>query len=96
MAQNETPRQDAEQQDSSVSLVPLYSPLDVSEGLQAYRRGNVILYTIRGEPQKVQELIGELDNRGVGELVALVSHRVEEPDEEPADVVEQEPEEQEG
>jgi hypothetical protein len=71
---------------SNVSLVPLYSPLDVSKGLQAYRRGDMILYTVRGEPNKVQELIGELDQRGVGEVVALVSHRAEE-EPSPADAV---------
>ncbi len=60
---------------SEVSLVPLYAPLDVSRGLQAHRRGDVILYTVRGEPEKVRELINELDGRGVNELVALVSHR---------------------
>lgn len=58
-----------------VSLVPLYSPLDVSRGLQAYRRGNVVLYTVRGEPAKIMELIEELDSHGINEIVALVSHR---------------------
>ena len=53
----------------------------------------MILYTVRGGPAKVQELIGELGRRGVGELVALISHRATgdaadpplapEPDEEP-------------
>jgi hypothetical protein len=62
-------------QESEVSLVPLYSPLDVTKGIQAYRRGDMILYTIKGEPEKVQELIGELNNTGVDELVAFVSHR---------------------
>ncbi|MFP4028547.1 MAG: hypothetical protein ACLFWL_12210 [Candidatus Brocadiia bacterium] len=75
MAQEKKSEAD-ERQDSSVSLVPLYSPLDVSVGLQAYRRGDMILYTIRGEPAKVQELIQELDERGTEEVVALVSHRV--------------------
>jgi len=74
MAKKENPKPEERQQDANVSLVPMYSPLDVTKGLQAYRRGDVILYTIRGAPGKVQELIGELDNRGVKELVALVSH----------------------
>ncbi len=80
---------------SGVSLVPLYSPLDVSKGLQAYRRENVILYTVRGEPSKIQELIDELDGRGVNDVVALVSHRTDDKDsEELADaVVEPSPEE---
>ncbi|MFP4176829.1 MAG: hypothetical protein ACOCR1_02530 [Planctomycetota bacterium] len=63
-----------------VSLVPLYSPLDVSKGLQAYRRGEMVLYTVRGEPEKVQQLMDELDGRGVGEVVALVSHRADQPE----------------
>lgn len=71
-----------------MSLVPLYSPIDARKGLQAYRRGDVILYTIRGEPDKVRELIGELDKRGVDELVALVSHHIgPELTEEPAEAV---------
>lgn len=57
------------------ALAPIYSPPDVTRGIQAYRRGDVILYTVRGEPSEVQQLIGELDRRGVGEVVALVSHR---------------------
>ncbi len=66
-----------EEEVSEVSLVPLYSPLDVPRGMQAHRRGDVILYTVRGEPEKVRELINELDGRGVKELVALVSHRAD-------------------
>ena len=93
MADNDdlTPEQD--EQGHAGSLVPLYSPLDVTRGIQAYRRGDMILYTVRGEPGKVQELIGELGRRGVNELVALISHRATgdaadppldpEPDEEP-------------
>ena len=63
------------EESEEVSLAPLYSPLDVSKGLQAYRRGEAILYTVRGEPAKVQELIDALDDQGVNEVVALVSHR---------------------
>ncbi len=62
---------------SEVSLVPLYSPLDVSRGLQAFRRGDVILYTVRGKPDKVHELIEELDKKGVNDVVALISHRTD-------------------
>jgi len=76
MADSENLKPEQKDQAPKGSLVPLYSPLDVRRGIQAYRRGDVILYTVRGEPRKVQELIGELDRRGVGELVALVSHRV--------------------
>jgi hypothetical protein len=57
------------------ALVPAYSPLDTARGIQAYRRGDAILYTIRGEPSEVVALMGELGRRGVGEVVALVSHR---------------------
>ncbi len=57
------------------ALVPIYSPLDVAHGIQAYRRGDIIIYRIRGEPSEVMELIGELDRHGVGDVVALVSHR---------------------
>jgi len=65
------------------ALVPVYAPLDVPMGLQAYRRGEVILYRVRGEPAKAVELLNELDRRGVNEVVALVSHRVR--SEEPAE-----------
>ena len=58
------------------ALVPSYSPLEVIAGVRAYRRGDFILYTIKGEPAKVLELVGELDRRGVNEVIALVSHRV--------------------
>ena len=59
------------------SLVPIYSPVEVARGVQAYRRGDRILYTIRGEPDQVMELIGALKGRGVGEVVALVSHQTD-------------------
>lgn len=57
------------------SLVPMYSPLAVTQGIQAFRRGDMILYTVRGEPEQVIELIGELSRRGVRDVVALVSHQ---------------------
>ena len=61
-------------QSPSASLVPLYSGLDVAHGVQAYRRGNAILYTIRGEPKDVEQLMHELDKHNVREVVALISH----------------------
>ena len=64
------------------SLVPVYAGRDIARGVQAYRRGNVILYTVRGEPREVLELVGELDKDGVDEVVALISHRSDEAPEE--------------
>lgn len=68
--------------------MPVYSPLDVARGIKAYRRGGTILYTVRGEPDEVMELIDELKGRGVDEIVALVSHRSDDAqdDEPPADI----------
>ncbi len=80
MPEQEDAQPPLENNDQNVSLVPLYSPLDVSKGLQAYRRGDMILYTVRGKPEKVQELISELDGRGVNEVVALVSHHSDQPE----------------
>lgn len=59
------------------ALIPLSS--GVARGIQAFRRGEAILYTVRGEPAKVQELISQLDKQGVDELIALISHRSPEP-----------------
>jgi hypothetical protein len=53
------------------SLVPVHG---VEPGIQAYRRGELILYTVRGEPDQVRELIGKLDEAGVSEVIALISH----------------------
>ena len=78
MFMKKEPEADKGELDPHMSLAPIYSPLDVTRGIQAYRRGDMILYTIRGEPSEVQELIAELDRRGVGEVVALVSHRAAE------------------
>lgn len=75
MAKKQDPKVEEGHLDPHMALAPIYSPLDVTTGIQAYRRGDMILYTIRGEPRQVQELIGELDRNGVGEVVALVSHR---------------------
>jgi len=86
MGNRENPSAEESHLASQVALAPIYSPLDVAEGIQAYRRGDMILYTIRGEPSAVQKLIGELDRRGVGEVVALVSHRAADVDsDEPRD-----------
>ncbi len=72
----ETPIPDTEAQGGA--LVPMYGAPGVTTGIQAFRRGDVILYTVRGEPKEVQALIGQLDRQGVGEVVALISHRAEE------------------
>lgn len=94
MADKDESQPEPEDQERNVSLVPLYSPLDVSKGLQAFRRGDMILYTVRGEPEKVQELIRELDGKGVNEVVALVSHPAQEPED--VQTVEAEEKEEEG
>ena len=82
-----------EEQKKPGSLVPVYAGRDIARGVQAYRRGNVILYTVRGEPREVLELVGELDKDGVDEVVALISHRSEDAPEERE--VQSEPEEEE-
>jgi hypothetical protein len=56
------------------SLVPLYGAPGIVPGIQAFRRGDFILYTIRGEPAKVEELMQQLDKQGVGEVIALIRH----------------------
>ena len=75
-APNEPPE---EPQDDSTrgALVPTYGVSAIVPGMQAFRRDNVIFYTVRGEPQKVQELMGMLDREGVGEVVALISHQAD-------------------
>lgn len=70
-----------EEEDQPGSLVPLYGGAIVP-GIQAFRRGDIILYTIRGEPKEVLELVGQLDKQGVREVVALISHPAQ--DEEPS------------
>ncbi len=57
------------------SLVPLSSGMDIVPGVQALRRGDVILYSVRGEPETVKELIGHLGRDGVREVVAFISHK---------------------
>ena len=82
MANDDRPSQEQPESGQEHALVPIYSPLaTVREGIRAFRRGGMILYTVRGEPEEVEELIRELRGRGVEEVVALVSHRVV-PDEE--------------
>lgn len=92
MSDNENSEERAEARKPS-SLVPVYAGRDISRGIQAYRRGNVILYTVRGEPSEVLELVGELDKHGVDEVVALITHRSEE---RPEDEMPGEPEDEEG
>lgn len=58
-------------------LVPLYGGREIVPGIQAYRRGNAILYSVRGEPELVQELLGKLGEDGVDEVIAFISHRTE-------------------
>ena len=70
---------DGDELDQAGSLVPLYAGSNIVPGIQAFRRGDLILYTIRGEPKEVLELMGQLDREGVSEVVALISHRAEEP-----------------
>jgi hypothetical protein len=73
------------------ALVPVYGGTEIVPGIQAFRRGNAILYTVRGEPREVQELMSQLDEAGVDEVIALISHEAQdelaEPDEDtpPAD-----------
>ncbi|MCK4283393.1 MAG: hypothetical protein KAX44_03670 [Candidatus Brocadiae bacterium] len=71
--QPEKAEEAAEQEAQAGALVPLYGGAIVP-GIQAFRRDDIILYTIRGEPKEVLELVGELDRQGVGEVVALISH----------------------
>ncbi len=77
MAQNRKP--DTDGTPEAGPLVPLYSSTGIAPGIQAYRRGDTILYTVRGEPAEVQELIGQLDKKGVGEVIALITHSAEPP-----------------
>jgi len=51
-------------------------PIDdsVVKGIQAWRRGDAILYTVRGEPKEVGELILELEGQGIDEIIAMISH----------------------
>jgi hypothetical protein len=52
---------------------PMYG--GVTEGVQAYRRGDVVVYTVRGGPGDVRELLDLLERDGAEEVVALISHR---------------------
>jgi hypothetical protein len=53
--------------------VPMYG--GVAEGIQAYRRGDVVVYTVRGEPGDVRDLLDLLERDGAEEVVALIRHR---------------------
>jgi hypothetical protein len=68
-------------------LVPFAGALAVTPGVQAFRRGDVILYTVRGEPRQVLELMGHLQQEKVGEVVALISHQAPLEDDEDEDDV---------
>ena len=58
-------------------LVPIAGVPAIVPGIQAFRRGDVVLYTVRGEPSQVLELMGRLDKERVGEVVALISHHAQ-------------------
>ncbi len=58
-------------------LVPIYGGSEIVPGIQAFRRGDMILYSVRGEPEVVRELMGQLHKEGVEEVVAFISHRTE-------------------
>ncbi len=73
-------REDADQpapDQAPAPLVPLYGSTDIVRGIQAIRRGDAVLYTVRGEPAEVRELMKQLDREGVGEVVALISHHID-------------------
>ncbi|MDP6438782.1 MAG: hypothetical protein QGH74_04020 [Candidatus Brocadiia bacterium] len=86
MAKNVPPENNDAEQEHPHSLVPTYLPFDAVRGIRAYRRGPTIVYTVRGEPDEVLALIGELKGRGVREIGALVFHHSDdqEPEEPPA------------
>ena len=73
----EKPPEEPQDGPSRGALVPTYGVSAIVPGTQAFRRDNVIFYTVRGEPQKVLELMGMLDREGVGEVVALISHQAD-------------------
>jgi hypothetical protein len=58
-------------------LVPIEGGPPILPGIQAFRRGDIVLYTVRGEPSEVQELMGRLDKEQVGEVIALISHHAQ-------------------
>ncbi len=59
-------------------LVPLpVGGREIVHGIQAFRRGDAILYSVRGEPELVRELMGRLGQDGVEEVVAFISHQIE-------------------
>jgi hypothetical protein len=68
-------------------LVPIEGGPPIMPGIQAFRRGDIVLYTVRGEPREVQELMGQLDREQVGEVIALISHHAQDepPDEDDAE-----------
>ena len=71
---SEPPDADAAAQHAG-PLIPIEGVSSIVRGIQAFRRGDLILYTVRGEPSEVQELMGQLNRRGVGEVIALIRHQ---------------------
>jgi hypothetical protein len=59
------------------TLAPMVQRGDIASGIQAFRRGEMVIYTVRGDPETVRELMSELERQGVGPVVALVSHPAE-------------------
>jgi len=68
------PDTDGAQEMQPGALVPMYGGTGVTRGIQAFRSGDIILYTVRGEPDEVRELMGQLEQQGVGEVIALIRH----------------------
>ncbi len=77
MPQNPDERNDPIDESQPGPLVPIYGGSDIVPGIQAFRRGNMILYSVRGEPDVVKELMGQLHKDGVEEVVAFISHHTE-------------------
>jgi hypothetical protein len=72
------PAEEEPEDDGNVgSLVPFYGVPSIKQGVQAFRRGDLILYTVRGEPEEVRRLMERLREEQVGEVAALITHQVE-------------------
>jgi len=55
--------------------LPVRLPAKQEYGIQGFRRGDAVFYTVRGEPDEVSKLMQELKKWGVPEVIALVRHR---------------------
>lgn len=66
---NSTP----EKQETGPAPMPLYG--GVVDGIQAYRRGEDVVYSVQGRPEDVRQLLDLLERDGVEDVVALISHR---------------------